>query len=283
MHLLEDLTTQSLKTIKIGEIIVVSSGSVDKTNLLVNSYAKKNAKIRLITQKKRQGKASAVNLFLKQARNHFVVVMAGDLLLKNNTIESLVSPFADSTVGIVGSHPVPVNDENTFMGFTAHLMWSLHHQISLSSPKMGEMIAFRKIFQKIPVLSAVDEANIEPLIRGQGYKAVYAPNAIVNNKGPETVSEFIVRRRHIAYGHHCVKKEYSYEVSTSNSFNIIFTLIKNIQPSIRFFIWTPAIIALEAYARILGYVDYKLKRKSHTIWQVTPSTKQIVSIGKLSD
>lgn len=36
----------------------------------------------------------------------------------------------------------------------------------------------------------MDEANIEPLIRGQGYKALYAPQAIVNNKGPETVKQF---------------------------------------------------------------------------------------------
>ncbi len=282
-HVLDSLLKQKLKKISIGEVLVVSSGSVDNTNNLVSTYVKKYPHIKLITQKRRQGKASAVNIFLKQARNHFVVIMSGDLLLKNNTIENLVSPLANSSVGIVGSHPVPVNDPKTFMGFTAHLMWDLHHRISLSKPKIGEMIAFRKIFQKIPILSAVDEANIEPLIRGQGYKAVYAPQAIVFNKGPENISEFIARRRHIAYGHHCVKKEYSYEVSTSNSFNIFIMLIKNIKPSFRFFLWTPMIITLEFYSRILGYLDYKLKLKNHTIWQITPSTKQLVPAGSRND
>lgn len=280
VHLLESLRKQQLKKVKIGEVIVVSSGSVDKTNHLVHSFAKKNKNIRLITQKTRQGKASAVNIFLKEVKNQIVIIMAGDLLLKNNTVETLVAPFTDSTVGIVGSHPVPVNDPNTFMGFAAHLMWNLHHSISSTKPKMGEMIAFRKIFEKIPVLSAVDEANIEPLIRGQGYKAVYAPEAIIYNKGPETIAEFIARRRHIAYGHYCVKKEYSYEVSTLNSLNIFAMLLKTMKPSLRFFLWTPAIIFLECYSRILGYLDYKLKLKSHTIWQVTPSTKQLVSAGR---
>lgn len=280
VHLLKSLKNQQLKKVKIGEVIVVSSGSVDKTNHLVHSFAKKNKNIRLITQKTRQGKASAVNIFLKEVKNQIVIIMAGDLLLKNNTVETLVAPFTDSTVGIVGSHPVPVNDPNTFMGFAAHLMWNLHHSISSTKPKMGEMIAFRKIFEKIPVLSAVDEANIEPLIRGQGYKAVYAPEAIIYNKGPETIYEFIARRRHIAYGHFCVKREYSYEVSTLNSLNIFMMLVKNIQPSFKFFLWTPAIILLECYSRILGYLDYKLKLKRHTIWQVTPSTKQLVSAGR---
>lgn len=100
-NLLEDLAKQNLKTVKIGEIIVVSSGSIDNTNTLVNSYVKKSEDS-FNHSKKRQGKASAVSLFLKQAKNHFVVIMSGDLLLKNNTIENLVSPLADSTVGIVG-------------------------------------------------------------------------------------------------------------------------------------------------------------------------------------
>ncbi len=283
VYLLDSLLKQKLKKVKIGEIIVVSSGSVDQTNDIVKKFSEKHKNIRLVTQKKRQGKASAVNLFLKSAQNHFVIIMSGDLVLKPDTVEQLVTPLHHSTVGIVGSHPVPVNDPNTFMGYAAHFMWDLHHLISLKKPKMGEMIAFRKIFQKIPVLSAVDEANIEPLIRGQGYKAVYAPQAIVFNKGPETVSEFITRRRHIAYGHHCVKKEYSYEVSTSSSLNIIFMLLKNIKLSWRFFLWTPAVMALELYGRILGYMDYKLKLKQHTIWQITPSTKQVIPIGKQND
>ena len=222
-------------------------------------------------------------MFLKEAKSKVVIIMAGDLLLKNSTIEKLVTPLADSTVGIVGSHPVPVNDPKKFMGFAAHLMWDLHHVISTAKPKMGEMIAFRKIFEKIPVLSAVDEANIEPLIRGQGYKAVYAPQAIIYNKGPEKISEFISQRRRIAYGHYCVKKEYSYEVSTLNSLNILMMLLKNMKPSLRFFVWTPAIILLEWYCRFLGYLDYKLKLKSHTIWQVVPSAKQLVSAGRRSD
>ena len=283
VHLLHSIEKQILKSIKIEEIIVVSSGSVDRTNALVSSYAEKNLTIKLITQAKRQGKASAVNIFLKQAKNEVVVIMGGDLLLKKDTIENLVKPLADPSIGIVGSHPIPVNNSNTLMGYAAHLMWGLHHQISLHKPKMGEMIAFRKVFHKIPVLSAVDEANIEPLIRGQGYIAIYEPKAIVYNKGPETIGEFIARRRHIAYGHYCVKKEYSYEVSTLNSFNIVGLLIKNIKFSWRFLIWTPAIVSLEVYSRFLGFVDYKLKLKNHTIWQVTPSTKQIVTAGRPND
>ena len=40
-------------------------------------------------------------------------------------------PFADPEVGMTSCRPVPVNDPNTFMGFTAHMLWGLHHEINV--------------------------------------------------------------------------------------------------------------------------------------------------------
>lgn len=272
-HLLTSLLTQDLHEVTLTEILVISSGSTDKTNTIVKSFQKKDKRVKLIIQKKRLGKAAAVNAFLKEAKQSAVALISADLILEKTTLEKLVLPLKDPRIGIVGAHPIPVNDPKTFMGFAAYLLWDLHHQISLSSPKMGEAIAFRKIFKRIPALSSVDEANIEPLIRGQGYKAHYAPDAVIYNKGPETLSEFIARRRHIYAGHMSTKYEYSYEVSTVSGIKIFFLLLQNIKPSWRFFLFTPLVVFLEIFSRCLGFLDYKYKLKNHTIWQVTPSTK----------
>jgi len=140
---------------------------------------------------------------------------------------------------------------------------------------MGEMIAFKKIFKKIPELSAVDEANIEPLIRGQGYKAVYVSDAVVHNKSPETIREFIARRRHIYAGHLATRYEYSYEVSTLSNIKMLVLVLKNIQFSTAYLFWTPCVIMLELYSRFLGYLDYVFKLKNHTVWERTPSTKKL--------
>lgn len=215
---LESLFGQKLKEVCLSEILIVSSGSQDKTNRIVKEFFQKDPRIHLIKQKKRLGKAPAVDLFLRQASESLVVLSSADLILGKDTLERLVSHFKDPKVGIVGSHPVPINDPKTFFGFASHLLWKLHHEISKKRPKMGELIAFRKIFQQIPVLSAVDEANIESLIRGQGYLAVYQPEAIVYNKGPQNLQEFIARRRHIYCGHLATRYEYSYEVSTLPDF-----------------------------------------------------------------
>lgn len=259
----------------VSEVIIVSSGSTDGTNTVISRYQKQSKKIHLIKQAKRNGKATAVNCFIATAKNEILVLVNADLILEQHALKTLLIPFKRKDVGIVGSHPVPVNNEQTFMGFAAHLQWEIHHQISLSQPKMGEMIAFRKIFKQIPSSSSVDEANIEPLIRGQGYKAAYAPKAIVYNKGPEKISEFLARRRHIYYGHIVTKHLYSYEVSTLRFFLALSALMKSIKPTPRYLLYTPLVILLEATGRILGFIDYKLKIKTHTVWDVTHSTKNL--------
>lgn len=275
--LLSSLLHQTLNKISITEIIVVSSGSTDNTNQIVQDFAKKHSMIKLIVEKERKGKASAVNLFLALAKKEVIVLIGGDLLPKKNTLENLVLPLLDPKVGIVGSHPIPVNSPKTLMGFAAHLLWNLHHQISLKKPKMGEMVAFRKIFKKIPVLSAVDETNVESLIRGQGYKAVYAPDALVNNKGPKSAKEFIAQRRRIYAGHLATKYEYSYEVSTMSGLRIFLLLLKNFHFSRRSFLWTPVVVGLEVVSRFLGFLDYKYKLRRHTVWHTAPSTKELSS------
>lgn len=281
-RLLESFLTQQLKQVTISEIIVISSGSTDKTNAIVKKIASKNPWIKLICQKKRLGKASAVNILLSQAKEDILVLSSADIILKERTLEYLIAPLRKKAVGIVGSHPIPLNDKKTFFGFASHLQWSLHHAISLHSPKMGECIAFRKIFKQIPILSAVDEANIESLIKGQGYKMVYASKAIVYNKGPEKLQDFILRRRHIYAGHMATKYEYSYEVSTSSGLTVLLLLLRNFSFSWRFLLFTPGVIMLEAYSRLLGFLDYKLKLRSHTVWQITQTTKKLPQIGRVN-
>ncbi len=281
-RLLESIKKQKLKKVKISEILIISSGSTDKTNDIVNKYSNKNKKIHLIKQIKRLGKASAVNLILNKSINEIIILMGADILLSPTALEKLVKPLLNDSVGIVGSHPIPLNNKKTFFGYTAHLLWDLHHKISLKSPKMGECIAFRKVFRQIPVLSSVDEANIEPLIRGQGFKTVYASDAVVYNLGAQNLSDYIARRRHIYAGHLATMNEYSYAVSTISGVKILILLLKNLELNWRFILWTPMVIILEIYCRILGHIDYKLKKKTHTVWQITKSTKNLPALSKLN-
>ena len=105
-RLLAALQKQRLKTVNINEIIVVSSGSTDKTDEIVHNSSIKDNRIKLIIEKERKGKVSAINKFLKAAKSDVLVQISGDVLPKVNAVEELCKPLLDSSTGIVGAHPV---------------------------------------------------------------------------------------------------------------------------------------------------------------------------------
>ena len=273
-RLLEALVSQRLKNVALSEIVVVASGCTDATEAIVLDWARRDPRIRLIVQEKRGGKASAINLYLPQAKEKVIVLCSADLLPVAEAVEQLVAPFVDPEVGMATAHPVPVNDPGRFMGFAAHMLWGLHHTINLTSFKSGEMIAFRKIFERVPYHTAVDEASIEPVVRGQGYSARYVPAAVVYNQGPETLADFLRQRRRIYAGHLAVRDTLGYTVSTMNARRILVLLLRNLDWRPRPFFWTWAIVGLEAYGRLLGLRDYK-RRRDHRIWEIATTTKQL--------
>jgi cellulose synthase/poly-beta-1,6-N-acetylglucosamine synthase-like glycosyltransferase len=273
-RLLETLRAQRTATVSIAEIIVVASGCTDETESIASVQSSRDPRIRLVVQARREGKASAINEFLRQTRENVVVLCSADLLPAPDAIEQLVAPFKDADLGMSCARPVPVNDPETFMGFAAHMLWNLHHQINLVNFKAGEMIALRKIFERIPYHTAVDEASIEPVIRGQGYSALYVPAALVYNRGPETVRDFLSQRRRIYAGHLAVRDLLGYSVSTMSGRRVLGMLLRNLDLHPRPFAWTWGVAAIEVYARFLGFCDHK-KRRDHTVWEIAKTTKEV--------
>jgi len=277
-RMMEAVLTQQLHQVEIAEIIVVASGCTDRTEEIVLEFAKQDPRIRLVTEPCRSGKSSAVNLLLSQTKQEIIVFVNADTVPAPEAIEQLVLPFNDPRVGMTGGRPIPVNDPHTFMGYAVHLLWALHHQMSLRHPKIGELIAFRHFFHQIPQDSAVDEASIEPLIRGQGLQLNYAPEAIVYNCGPETVADFLRQRRRIYAGHTYIRKTLGYGVSTMKTTRILGLLLfsPGVKRDWRFLFWGLVTVLLEAFARLLGAIDYNVRKREHTVWEVVKTTKVAV-------
>ncbi len=274
-QLLSVLLSQKTSNSEISQIIVVASGCTDRTEFIVNNFSKKDRRIRLLTQKKREGKASAVNLFLKQAKGGICILVGGDILPKDNTIENLIEKFSNPKIGMVGGHPIPKNNPKTFMGFTAHFLWGLHHKLSLEYPKCGEIVAFLNIVKRIPQDTPVDEVNIEQIITKEEYKLDYAPKAIVYNKGPDNLKEFLAQRRRNFAGHLFLKKRFKYEASTMKGRRIVFLLFKDLKFNLKEIVWIFAIAILEVTGRILGAYDFYIKKKNPYIWEIAKTTKKM--------
>ncbi|NLO44093.1 MAG: glycosyltransferase [Candidatus Cloacimonetes bacterium] len=277
LHLLKAIMAQKLKQVEIAEVIVVSSASTDKTDELVQEFAEDNPEVRLYIQAKREGKSSAINLFIKEAMSEVLVVISGDVIPEENTIELLVSAFSDKNIGATGGRPVPVNPDNTFIGYAVNLLWRMHHRMALISPKLGEMIAFRKVMDEIPKESAVDEASIEAIIRSEGLQLKYIPNAKIINKGPENVRDFIKQRRRIQNGHLWLKKVQEYEVVSQDGGLLFKIFWQELMDRPGDIFRMAGVILLEIYCRALGSWDYYVRRKNPFAWEISKSTKKVKS------
>jgi cellulose synthase/poly-beta-1,6-N-acetylglucosamine synthase-like glycosyltransferase len=277
-NILEALIDQELKTIDIQEIVVVASGCTDNTPNIVESFARTHSKIKLIVQGQREGKASAINAFLSQAKGELVVVESGDTIPEKNAIERLLLPFQDSEVGMTGAHPVPVNPDKTFMGYTVNLFWRMHHEMALKHPKLGELIAFRNIVREIPSDTAVDEASLESVITRSGYRIHYVPDAVVFNKGAENIRDYLKQRRRIMVGHKHLQKTKGYRVSTMDFRNLL-SLSHNLFATMRWnpktVLWTTGAVCLELLGRFLGDFDYYVKKENPFAWDIAESTKNL--------
>lgn len=274
-RLLQTVLSQQFTHASLKEIIVVASGCTDRTEEIVQEFERKDSRIRLISQPSREGKASAINLFLVHASGDILILESADTIPQKDCLDHLVAPFEAPGTGMSGARPVPLNSKDTFIGFTVHLMWSLHHKIAMLTPKLGELVAFRNFVREIPKDTAVDEASIEAIVRDAGFSLCYVPGAVVNNKGPETVRDFLKQRRRIAAGHKNLTRSQNYTVSTSSPLKILRVLFSGHSWGLKSTMWTLGAIGLEVVGRGLGYYDLYIKKKNPFVWDIARSTKNL--------
>jgi len=274
-NLLDALLGQDLVMVEIKEIIVVSSASTDGTNDIVNDYSKKREKISLITESERRGKSAAINKFIKAASSEILIIESGDTIPAKDTVEKMITPYFDSSVGMTGGKPVPENSEKDFVGYCVNLLWRLHDRMARISPKLGEMVSFRKIFDSIPEKSAVDEASIEAIIRESDLDLQYIGDAVIYNKGPENLKDFIKQRRRIASGHIWLEETEHYSVASQDSSILLkITLEEVLSRPAKIFHFIGAVL-LEIYCRFLGWYDLKIKKINPFKWDIATSTKNL--------
>lgn len=271
--LLQAMLDQHLHEVEISEIIVVASGCTDQTIPIVQQYQERDPRIRLLVQPRREGKTSAINLFLKEAQEDICVQESADTLPHEDAVEHLVRMFADPTVGMTGAHKLPVDTPDHLAQLFTHLRLRLEHQLCLDIPRLGEMIAYRKVFDHIPPDVAMDEAFVEALVVKRGLQVRYAPDAIVYNTGPTTVRDFIKQRRRNHAGHLYLKHKYGYAVSSIQNPRVVKVALKEVWGALRLLGVLGVLALLEGWARLLGWYDFAIKKERHMVWDMAYTQK----------
>lgn len=186
------------------EIIVVSDGSTDNTNEIINSFEEQQ-NFHSIILEKNQGKTNAVNSAMEVAKGEIIVFTDANVILEDNALIHLVNNFADEEVGCVCGQLSYINDEESGTAETGGLYWRYEEFIKKMESKTGStmgadgsIFAIRKeLFRKLePFL--IDDFSTSMNALFQGYRIVFDPEAKAYERHTTEIKDEIKRRRRIA-------------------------------------------------------------------------------------
>lgn len=99
------------------EVIVVSDGSMDRTNEIIEDLAKRNkSRVRFLRQEPRQGKTQALNKAIAHAAGDIFVFADANSIYAPGAIRKLVRSFADPSVGYVSGQMIYTNPDGSGIG-----------------------------------------------------------------------------------------------------------------------------------------------------------------------
>jgi cellulose synthase/poly-beta-1,6-N-acetylglucosamine synthase-like glycosyltransferase len=166
------------------EVIIVSDGSNDGTETIVHGYADQGVRLLALP---RQGKAPALNTAVAAASGEILVFSDANSMYAPPAIRALTRPFADPEVGGVAGNQVylPKRASTGASSAGEHSYWNFDRKLKQSQSTAGNAISAtgaiyairRSLFQGVP-LGVTDDFATSTSVIAQGYRLVFAPDAI---------------------------------------------------------------------------------------------------------
>ncbi len=272
-----------------SEIIVVTSGCTDRTAEIVKRCMTGNAKIRLIEEAKRLGKASALNKAFAASTGDYIALVPADVFPADNALLSLLVPFRNRNVSAVSGRPMqnPRNAPKGFMGYLANMTYRLWGRLmeklndsGQAAHCSGEFMAIRSDVRTIiPDGCAADDSYIAIVAKRKGL-IEFAPKAVGYNLLPSNLRDYVNQRRRWLYGHFQTKKftgEYPTVLDTmvlSRPSVVVQVLAEEIIERPREIAYLMSAVVVEAVIYMLSMLDRVFCRQ-YGVWPVIRSTKYV--------
>lgn len=218
-----------------ARIEIFSSECRDRTEEIIKSFSLTSPiPISLRSEPSRSGKCHAINELIEMAGDvDIIILISGDVQISTSHLIEMLKPFKEKNTGIVAGRPVPFCDTNNMAYKVSKVMWEIHHLMVLQSPKSTEVTVFRNIKFRLDENSLVDEAEIEWNVSKKGYLIKYCPSAIIRNKTPKTVIDYIRQRTRVTLGHCILKSKKKYTVGSMKGnvrINALLDYLKSKKP-----------------------------------------------------
>ena len=195
------------------EIVVASDVSTDHTIEIASSFSDRG--VRLIDYRERHGKLGIIDELIPQMNGEIVVITYANVILAKDELRRKMEKYSDPLVGTVGgdlktvlpSGGEKLRRETTYRQFENHikqLMSRFGAQIGL----LGGFYSLRRsLFRPLGKRPVQDDVILPLEVLAQGYRAVYAENAVSIEETQRTIkAEYLRRVRMTAYNLNSIPK-----------------------------------------------------------------------------
>lgn len=184
-------------------VIVVSDGSDDGTDEIVDRLAAADPRVRLIRQTPRQGKTAALNAAFSQARGEIVVVADANSMYRQDALRKLVRNFADREVGYVTGKMIYVNADGSLVGDGCSAFMKYENALREAETRVGSIVgvdggidAVRRTLYRPMRADQLPDFVLPLDVVEQGYRVVFEPEALLTEEALSTsASEYRMRVR----------------------------------------------------------------------------------------
>lgn len=187
-------------------IVVVSDGSTDNTDSIVQSFSGKGVELRRVEG--RVGKTEARNVAVLERTEEIIVFSDATAIYEKDAVRKLVSNFSDSTVGMVSGKLKYFDKSSSNTGTATKLYWSYELFIKNAQSRLrtltgavGCINAFRReLFFRLPA-NVIEDFTFPLMIITQGKRVVFENEAIAYERTTQNSNqEYKMRLRVIRGG-----------------------------------------------------------------------------------
>jgi len=204
------------------EIIVVTSGSTDRTTEICKEFSSQGP-VRVFDKTlSRKGKPAALNLGLASAKGELIAIYDADTITKEETIRNLITPFSESEVSAVTGPVQVLNEsenkltkgaalENTFYS-GAGLLYEIRERLGQGLNLPGRNFSIRKDLLKslggFEVTALTEDFSLMFKLKEQGKPIAFSPKAVARDIVPPNWNAFSMQRKRWTAGWNEENKKY---------------------------------------------------------------------------
>jgi poly-beta-1,6-N-acetyl-D-glucosamine synthase len=200
------------------QVIVVSDGSTDGTNAILETYGDQ---IHTIIQPENRGKTVGINTAIPVATGVIVVFTDANVRLAPDAVRLLVEGFADETVGGVCGQLSYTNPNDSATAQTHGIYWAYEEFIKRMESATGSVAGAdgslfairRELFKPLPA-NCIDDFATSMLVIARGWRLIFDDRAQAFEKSSTTIAEDLHRRRRISNRLCTTVRELSGDLST---------------------------------------------------------------------